>query len=383
VKQFQWNDECLEHALQQMPMIKDHRSKEEIYEQLIKARKTARRKAWFLPALISVVAAMLVMAVYAPSLPLTQHSEKRTDKLNQHMITLQAEQPEKESQTLLSAKERDLFLSRIVTTETLNDQGIAVVGILDQQSQLIIPISVPVKKDEPAAEQLEMATSKIDEQKWGVSKRLLDGITIAPSRESNRVWLVRVPKQHPVFSEGATSESMFLTSIEETIRWMGGKKVRFFTEKKEGMALHHMGYVKALEIPHKKRAYYLYRSGPMHPVFLVPSPQHVPTFSEALKQMKKDGVGPLRSAVPKDVRIKKVNVQQDHVVIEFTEDSKLNELPSIQWMMEAILLTAKEFGFRTVAFKGGGVKQIGPYMFGEKIAVPIGPNPITAYAAAQ
>jgi len=63
VKKFRWNDECLEHTLQQMPMIKDHRSKEEIYQQLIKARKTARWKAWFLPSLISVVAAVSVVAI--------------------------------------------------------------------------------------------------------------------------------------------------------------------------------------------------------------------------------------------------------------------------------------------------------------------------------
>jgi hypothetical protein len=383
VKKFRWNDECLEHALQQMPIIKDHRSKEEIYQQLIKARKTARQKAWFLPVLIPIVVAVFVMAIYAPSLPFTQRPEKSTGKLDQHLITLQAKQPAKESQMLLSKGEHDSFLSRIATKEALNDQDIVVVGIPDQQSQIIIPISVPVKKHEPAAEQLAMATSKIDEQKWGISKRLLDGVTIAPSRESNQVWFVRVPKQHPVFSEGPMGESLFLASIEETICWMGGKIVRFFTEKKEGMALHYRGYVKELEIPNKKRAYYLYWSGPTHPVFLVPSPQRVPTFLEALKQMKKDGNGPLRSAVPKEVGIKKVSVQNDLVVIEFTEDSKLNELPSVQWMVEAILLTAKEFGFRTVTFKGGGIKQIGPYMFGEKIAVPVGPNPIMSYASAQ
>jgi hypothetical protein len=382
VKKFRWNDECLEHALQQMPMIKDHRSKEEIYEQLIKARKTARRKAWFLPALIPIVA-VFAMVIYAPSLPFTQRPEKRIEKLDQRMITLQAEQPSRESQTLLSARERDSLLSRVVTKETLHDQGIIVAGVLDQQSKIIIPISVPVKKYEPAAKQFEMAISNIDEQKWGVSKRLLDGVTIAPSRESNQAWLVRVSKQHPVFSEGPIGESLFLAGIEETIRWMGGKKVRFFTEKKEGMALHYRGYVKELEISNKKRAYYLYRPGPTHPVFLVPSPQHVPTFLEALKQMKKDGDGPLRAAVPKGVGIKKVSAQNDFVVIEFTEDSKLNGQPSVQWMVEAILLTAKEFGFRTVAFKGGGVKQIGPYMFGEKIAVPVGPNPMMFYEATQ
>ena len=383
MKKFRWNDECLEHTLQQMPMIKDHRSKEEIYQQLIKARKTARWKAWFLPSLISVVAAVSVVAIHAPSLPFTQRPEKSSEKLDRHMITLQAEQPAKESQTLLSAREHDSFLSRIVTKDALNDQDIVVVGIPDQQSQIIIPISVPVKKYEQAAEQLKMAKSQIDEQKWGLSKRLLNGVTIAPSRESNRVWLVRVSKQHPDFSEGSMGESLFLASVEETIRWMGGKKVRFFTEKKEGVAFHHKGYIKEVEIPNKKRAYYLYWSGSTHSVFLVPSPQHVSTFLEALKQMKKDGGGPLRSTVPKGVRIKKVSVQNDHVVIQFTEDSKLNGLPSIQWMMEAILLTAKEFGFRTVTFKGGGVKQIGPYMFGKKIAVPVGPNPITVYASAQ
>ena len=71
MKKFRWNDECLQHALQQMPMIRDRRSKEEVYEQLMKARKTARLKTWFLPSLASVVAVMLVVIISEPSLPFT------------------------------------------------------------------------------------------------------------------------------------------------------------------------------------------------------------------------------------------------------------------------------------------------------------------------
>jgi hypothetical protein len=45
-------------------------------------------------------------------------------------------------------------------------------------------------------------------------------------------------------------------------------------------------------------------------------------------------------------------------------------------MLEAILLTAKEFGFKSVMFTGGNVEQIGPYMFNGKISVPLAPNPM-------
>lgn len=174
------------------------------------------------------------------------------------------------------------------------------------------------------------------------------------------------------------SESLFLSSIEETIRWMGGKKIRFFTGNKEGMKLSHKGYIESMEIPKKKRAYYLYQLSSSHPVYLVPSPQHFPTFLKALRQMQKDASASLRSTIPRGVQIEKVDVQQDHVVVQFTEDSKLDVSPSLCWMVEAILLTAKEFGFRSVTFMGGNVKQIGPYIFGKKIDVPVGPNPMMA-----
>jgi Sporulation and spore germination len=378
VKKFRWNDECLQHALQQMPMIRDRRSKEEVYEQLMKARKTARLKTWFLPSLASVVAVMLVVIISAPSLPFTGQTKEKTEKSDKRIVTLQVEQRSNASQPLLSPNYYSEIPSRIITKEVLNDQDIAVVGLPDKQAQIVIPVSVPVKKHESVRRQLETAQTQIDEQKWGVSKRLLNGVTMAPSRESKRVWLVRVSKQNPVFSEGSTSEMMFLSSIEETVRWMGGKKIRFFTENKEGMKLSHTGYVKSMEIPNKKRAYYLYQLGPSHPVFLVPSSRHFSTFAEALKQMKKDADALLRSAIPQGVQIEKVDVRQDDVVVRFSSDLKLDASTSAYWMVEAILLTAREFGFRTVTFMGGNVKRIGPYVFGKKIDVPVGPNPVAA-----
>jgi hypothetical protein len=383
VKKFPWNDECLQHTLQQMPMIKDHRSKEEVYRQLVKARKIAWLKAWFLPSLASVVAAMIVVALSVPSLPMKRESEEKAEKPDQRIITLQAEHRSSESRPLLSANEHDDIPSRIVEKEALNGQDIAVVGLPDEQSQVIIPLSVPVKKYESVKRQLETAKTQIDEQTWGVSKRLLNGVTMEPSRESKQVWIVRVSKQNPVFFEGLTSETMFLSSIEETVRWMGGKKIRFFTENKEGMELSHSGYVRSMKISNKKRAYYLYQRGPAHPIFLVPSSQRFRTFFEALKQMKKDVDASMRSAIPQGVHIERVDVRQDNVVIRFALDSQLDAFPSTYWMVEAILLTAKEFGFRSVTFMGGNVKRIGPYIFGKKIAVPVGPNPIVAISPAK
>lgn len=382
MKKFPWNDECLQHTLQQMPMIKDYRSKEEVYRQLVKARKTARLKAWFLPSLASVVAAMIVVALSVPSFPMKNEREE-AEKSNKHMITLQAEQRSNGSQPLLTANEYDRIPSRIVTKETLNGRDIAVVGVPDKQSQVVIPLSVPVKKHEPVKRQLETAKTKIDEQTLGVSKRLLDGVTMEPSRESEQVWIVHVSKQNPVFSEGLTSETMFLSSIEETVRWMGGKKIYFFTENKEGMKLRHTGYVRSMNISNEKRAYYLYQRGPSHPVFLVPSAQRFRTFFEALKKMTKDADASMRSAIPQGVHIERVDVRQDHVIVRFALDSKLDASPSTYWMAEAILLTAKEFGFRSVTFTGGNAKRLGPYIFGKKIAVPVGPNPIMATSPAR
>jgi hypothetical protein len=264
-----------------------------------------------------------------------------------------------------------------VTKEDLHHQDVVVFGLPDVNAQTVIPVSILVQKDGQSREQqMEKAKAQLREEEWGLSKNLLDHVSMSFSHENKGAWLVHVPKTHPVFSGGSTSEEMFLSSMEETVRWAGGKEIQFFTDNQKGIELPNTGRMESMKIADKKRAYYLYQFDRSHPLFLAPSGQSFQSLKAALEQMKNVNEQPFRPSIPAQVSIAMIHPQQDGVIIKFTNDSKLDASPSTHWMIEAILLTAKEFGFQSVTFTGGNVSRVGQYVFGEKIAVPVAPNPM-------
>ncbi|WP_199425942.1 UDP-glucose 6-dehydrogenase [Thermaerobacillus caldiproteolyticus] len=379
MKQSRWSEQCLQHVLQQMPLIQDRRSKEEIYSQVSSARKRERRKVWIISSMASIAAAFLFVIISLSNMPALQPKREHVIKKKNEaiaIIPLRAQDHSQESQAIIQADQRDVVQSRLVTKEELHDQDVVVFGIPDVNGQTVIPVSVFVAKGEQLSQQIENAQSQVMGEEWGLSDNLFDRITISPSHNQKGLWVVRVPKVHSALSGGSASEVMFLSSIEETVRWMGGTSVQFFTENQKGIDLPNTGHVEWLKIPQKKRAYYFYQLDRSHPLFLAPSPKEFSTFQAALEHMKTASDDPFRPSIPKQVNIAMVQPQQGGVVVQFTSDSRLDESPAIQWMLEAILLTAKEFGFQFVTFTGGNVSRIGPYAFDEKIAVPVAPNPM-------
>jgi hypothetical protein len=380
VREFQWSEEYIQHILQQMPMVRDERSKEEVYRQVSLARKKERMKMRLIPAVVSMAAVLLfvIIGLSIHSIPQPKQ-EKMAKNKKETVVSLRADEHAPENKTMIqpNKNERDVTPSRIVTKEDLRHQDVVVFGLPDVNAQTVIPVSILVQKDGQSREQqMEKAKAQLREEEWGLSKSLLDHVAISSSRENKGVWLVHVPKTHPVFSGGSTSEEMFLSSMEETVRWAGGKEVQFFTDNQKGIELPNTGRMELMKIADKKRAYYLYQFDRSHPLFLAPSRQLFQSLKAALQQMKNVSEQPFRPSIPKQVSIAMIHPQQDGVIIKFTNDSKLDASPSTHWMIEAILLTAKEFGFQSVTFMGGNVSRVGPYVFGKKIDVPIAPNPM-------
>ena len=82
----------------------------------------------------------------------------------------------------------------------------------------------------------------------------------------------------------------------------------------------------------------------------------------------------LEPSIPRSVEFQIKELENGQLSIRFSEGFSLKEIPESERMIEAILLTAKEFGFHAVQFENTGVMELGMYRFEKPVEVPIAPN---------
>jgi hypothetical protein len=364
----------MEQLLQQMPHVIDERSKEVVYERLSAKLQKKRIKAWGIPTMASAAALLLFIVLGSSLIARHEVGEKASEKAEDRAIVM--EMPASEREETAVSEQSAAAPSRVVSSTNRQNQNVVVFGIPDLHAQHVIPVSIFVDKDKKSySEQFEQAKTVLKEAEWGLSESLLDPLTIVQFNENGRLT-VHIPSNHPVFSSGTADEVMFLESIEETFRWAGVKEVAFSTDGKKEIKFSHTGRLDSLTIEQTNRGYFLYQLDAAHPVFLTPTNESFANIQSALNKMDDPADSLLQPAIPKNVKIEAVRVNGDEVTVQFSNTSQLENIPEILWMLEAILLTAKEFGFKSVMFTGGNVKQIGPYTFNIKISVPLAPNPM-------
>ncbi|HZG60323.1 MAG TPA: GerMN domain-containing protein [Anoxybacillus sp.] len=372
MRRFEWNEEQMEQLLQQMPYVIDERSKEAVYERLSAKLQKKRIKVWWIPSMASAAALLLFIVLSSSFISRHEVEEKTSESAKDRAIVM--EMPASEREEKAFSEQSAVIPSRVVSSTSR--QNVVVFGIPDLHAQHIIPVSIFVDKDKKSySEQFEQAKTVLKEAEWGLSESLLDPLTIVQFNENGRLT-VRIPGNHSVFRSGTADEVMFLESMKETFRWARIKEVAFSTDGKKGITLSHTGWLDLLTVDQTSRGYFLYQLDAAHPVFLIPTNESFANIQSALNKMDDPVDSPLRPAIPKNVKIEAVYVNGDEVTVRFSNTSQLENIPEILWMLEAILLTAKEFGFKSVMFTGGNVEQIGPYMFNGKISVPLAPNPM-------
>ncbi|MBS2770210.1 UDP-glucose 6-dehydrogenase [Anoxybacillus rupiensis] len=373
MKKFQWSEDDIQVVLKQMPLVHDRRSKEEIYNQMIKKKKIIRKNGRIVSALVSIAAVCFFMMIGASlNLSSSFKKDKAEEHENEMKVLMNAEESSPKQAVMMSTDSADKVASRVV-----KDRKVVVLALPDLNRKAVIPVSVSASPNEHSRErQLQFAKEQLPGQ-LGLDNHWFDRITFSNASDDQTEWAVHVAKKHPVFSNDPSVTTVFLSSIEETIRWLGGTNVQFFTEHKKGINLPSIGRLESLRVSHKKRAYYFYQSDPSHPLFLAPSTEPFSTIEDAFQSMQRMKSAIFRPSISQHVHIMDIQKQGRHLIVQFTPNSVLNESAASQWMLEAMLLTAREFGFHSVTFLGGNTEQVGPYRLGESIRVPIAPNPLS------
>ncbi|MFV2050905.1 hypothetical protein ACEWK1_26530, partial [Metabacillus sp. YM-086] len=175
----------------------------------------------------------------------------------------------------------------------------------------------------------------------------------------------------------SSAEVMFKETIQETFRWIGVKRANLSTNGKEGIEFGNTGLVTEIDISQiRKKAYLIYQHDKNTKKLLVPSPEPLKTMIEAIDLMK-NGIPAynLSPSIGNNIIIN-VSENENQLNIEFNENKDIKNNEQSIMMLESLLLTAKDFGYKTVKFNGISEERIGVMNVTKPIEVPYSPNPI-------
>jgi hypothetical protein len=367
----QWDEKQIEKLLTELPKFQDQRSVEEVYQSLQRNKNKSRMKSknqWMLPGLASAAVLLLLIVLTLPVLPF-QKPENSVPDSNELVM---------ENELNAAVEQKRINKEISVNPSLLKSDGENYITIAapDRNVQFVVPLTYMIKQGaEMSVHALQTAARKGYEERLGLERNIIQDlhVTVSPSKVT-----VDVKENHP-YGNGSASENMFLHSLQETFRWLPYDEIQFTTNGEKGIVMGHAGELTALSLnAFLKKAYLIYQSEQNRPRLLVPTEESYSSVEEAVEAMKKDNeVYELRASIPADVEIEKIESNQSQMIIRFSEKTKLRNEQKHIYMLHAILLTARDFGYSSVQFEAATSGKIGDVALREPQTVPVAPNVVS------
>ncbi|MGN1401257.1 MAG: hypothetical protein ACI4XL_07135 [Bacillus sp. (in: firmicutes)] len=363
--------------LASLPKVKDVRSPQDIYEKVTRKRKT---KKW--PKAAILVAAIMTLVILAPVFLnervedkewTMESSSDRSGAVENRLDDMKSSGEETEKLSRKEKVNRELA-GPLLFNKDLEGFGYYTVAFATNNKQHLIPLTFKSSVSEHNAilsAQVNQSQTHDGEQFGLVNWPMVAGMQ---SQEDNRVIDVDLSKGYTY--EGVEeellqvlTESFRYQKVEEFRLWADGKPINEFgglSPADEHFIVDH----------HPKRAFLLYRSKEGNRTLYMPSSRSFGSMEAALDAMK--AVGQNQPAVfpsiPAGLEIKvSPSTEGADLRLTITMQENMEEQEKIM-AVEASLLTARDFGYATVAFEAEAITEIGPYQIGEPIEVPIAPN---------
>ncbi|MBD1378655.1 hypothetical protein [Metabacillus arenae] len=387
MKKSEWNEERIEHLLQQLPSIKDRRTSKEIYQQLLlKQARQRTRKIWVAPT-FAMIAAALILFLISPYLfdkvfPTQSGTEdssmentvmyggssKEAPKGKEEINQVNEEPTVNRNKGPANQEEKDSY---VVQPE--EEKSFVTIAFADKEGKTYIPVSFKSEKGEDPVEQIEEILQEIDEEKLGFAPNELVNLELS---EQGGTIRLEFNKNLSQFSPKETAE--LENVITETFRWQGYEKAALYLNDKEGIDSGASGQKNELPIkPSMKKAYYVFQESPDKSKFLAPTTETFENVKEAILAMKEKKTNDkLKPAIVDSETIQSVQENGQEVIVTFSDQTTLENTEPYILMLEGIVLTAKEFGFEAVKFENIQPNQIGEMDLTKPVPVPFSPNPV-------
>jgi hypothetical protein len=388
MKKSEWSDHELEQLLQQMPKIKDHRDPRDIYQSLSLKAKKRKAPAWIVPS-VATLAAVLLLFILAPQVwqgnfqdsALKQESKEVLDN-NSNKMEMAKIKPDDDTKNGISSGNQDISImaapaETAIYEEELDEQQVITYAIPDQNAQIFVPVSVIVPKENKTwVELYQSQAGKLTEEQWGLSDYFPLNATL--SMVDEKTMNIDVPEDH-VYGNGSANETLFISILEEMMsRNENIQKVTFSTNGNPGIMFGNNGERFEVNKPEtKKKSYFIFRPNTQNSPFIVPGIEVFSDIAAALESMRVgNDIYGLEPSIPAEF-VFDINVSsQEQLVLTFTGKEQLLNESKYVYCIEAILLTAKEFGYKSVKFENSPITQIGRFNMENEIKVPVAPNKV-------
>ncbi len=382
-----WTDEKIEQHLKFMPPIKDRQSKQELflkvqakieYKQQQKGKKLP---TWSLPAL-ATACALVLFGIFVPDLMKNGGQKMENSKMAQHDGDMEAKLAndsasgnDKNSAGIMKSEAAVNYHAPLLKKdiESSNKDWVTI-GYLDEQAQLVIPVSFVTDKD--------YYLNKVNNQllKFNPSDAgLVDSPLInAKITEEEETIIVDFPPG----SVNEAEEPLLQALISMTFANAEQKaKVEFRTNGQPGYEFPRFGTVTEWDLAVPGAPHYRY-DAPSSDSFIVSlfstgqDADNMPKeFKDALEMMDDEQERGLKPLLPKNITLGVKEISKDYVEITFPDTIKLSADDTEDLMMiDAILLTAESYGYDSVKFTNTKLDTIGPYHLNKSIEGVTGTN---------
>lgn len=399
MKRRDWQDEDIKKMLRSMPKIEDKRSAAEVEQALQVKYRRKHRKQW--KPLIVGIASLFLIIILSSTFLQNDRIENKEESLDSFSLSKMEESASSEEQTSIM-KDNEITditkqdpienadvesfekepetdstnIADVVYKEDVVDSTLLTIGIPDSQANYIIPVSIIVNgimNQEEKLNELILQMNNVDEKSYGLTEYYPLDVKVSMNEETNTIE-VDIPKESPLLLE----DKLFLPSIKETFSRLGVKEIAFYTDGVLGAEFSHYGYIEKepITLP-TKRAYFAYQESAATPKLLVPSHLEYETIHEALTAAKTNPDDFVVAAIPDRIIWDEVKVSAENVVVSLSEEAKLQDTKEYLLGIEAMLLIAKNFGYKTVTFENSNIERIKGIDLTKEIPVPEAPNLIS------
>lgn len=408
MKKSELSDKQLIEWLSNMPEVKDHRDPRDIYQNIsLRLAKRKKRIVWIMPTIAAATAIILIFilasnqVINSDSKQIALKSENNVNKnerldkatpvkedLNQdNKKETQAEKVETaqdenksdhvkgENRFAAGNIEMDeLDGTTAVYREDLEDHDVLTYGIPDESAQVVVPVSVLVPKSGKSfLEKWKDTMSELKEKEWGLSDYYPINGNISLDEDDNQLN-VDVPADQQ-YGMGSVAPILFKDVLLQLLNDMNLKKMNLSTEGTPGIHLGNLGDMTEITAEAKRNhAYYLFSPNNRTEPFMVPSAEEFDSIEQALVSMKQDANPDLKASIPEDIDVNSINTSGDSLIIKLRDSKELENNKRTLQMIEAILLTAKDFNYDKVKFENPPTEQIGKFQISKDLNVPVAAN---------
>lgn len=373
----------LEILLSKLPKIEDNRSVNQIFTSLEFVERRKKRFHWT-PLLASAVA-IFIVSIIASSFILGNNSNDENFSMSQdsEMARNEMEMADKDStdksQNQLgdqSAKESHIENKQMYSlyNADLMHNNYFTLAIPTKSNRYYVPLTFLIEKGsiEDSIVALLEETENIDEASLGLSDFFPLGAEYFYKSESKTVMIdLSESTYHKV------SDKILLNVLQETFKYQQIEQLRYALEGEIGVEFPYIGYLENEMVnKYTQKATMIYQFDESSPRFFISSFNSSSTIEEAFEIMKTTDnpedptVFP---TIPSDWAYE--IIEADSLLhIKFDEVTELNDSITHQTALEAILLTARDFGYEKVLFGYNGLSKIGTIELNKELELPIAPN---------